>query len=335
MPSPPYRAVALLYPDALATSVTLPMEILHAAAQRARAGGRAARGCAFRLAGAAGPGQVRLGTGLTLTAATGLAAQPAPDLLLLPAIWRSPRRTRRLCEPLHGELARLAAAGTRLCSVGTASRVIADAGLLDGRSATTHWSDFDRFADDYPAVTLRRRHLITQSGNLYCAGSVNSIADLLVHIVEQWYGAAVARAVESQFSPEIRQAFRSAAFLEDSRTSHHDELVLDAQLYLQEHLAAQHSLGALARRAGIAPRSFSRRFRRATGSTPMAYLLALRIGEARSLLLHSDLPLGEIAWRCGWQSASRFSEQFRARTGLAPRDFRAATRGKRFQAQGA
>ena len=67
----------------------------------------------------------------------------------------------------------------------------------------------------------------------------------------------------------------------------------------------------------------------------MAYLLQLRIGEARSLLLHSDLSLGEIAWRCGWQSASRFSEQFRARTGLAPREFRAATRGKRFQAQGA
>ena len=255
---------------------------------------------------------------------------PAP-----PARSRCPRRTRRLCEPLHGELQRLAAAGTRLCSVGTASRVLADAGLLDGRSATTHWSDFDRFADDYPAITLRRRHLITQSGNLYCAGSVNSIADLLVHVVEQWYGAAVARAVESQFSPEIRQAFRSAAFLEDSRTSHHDELVLDAQLYLQEHLAAPHSVGALARRAGIAPRSFSRRFGRATGTTPMAYLLALRIGEARSLLLHSDLPLGEIAWRCGWQSASRFSEQFRARTGLAPREFRAATRGKRFQAQGA
>ncbi|KGE05131.1 GlxA family transcriptional regulator [Pseudohaliea rubra] len=328
-----YRAVALLYPDALATSITLPMEILHAAAQRARSGGRHTPGCNFHLAGAAGSGQVRLGTGLTLSASAGLGALPPPDLLLLPAVWRSPRRTRRLCEPLHGELRRLAAAGTRLCSVGTASRVLADAGLLDGRSATTHWSDFDRFAADYPTVTLRRRHLITQSGNLYCAGSVNSIADLLVHIVEQWYGPAVARAVESQFSPESRQTFMSAAFLEDSRTSHADERVLDAQLYLQENLAERHSLSALARRAGLAPRSFGRRFRRATGTTPMAYLLQLRVGEARSLLLHSDLPLGEVAWRCGWQSASRFSEQFRARTGLAPREYRAATRGKRFQAQ--
>lgn len=332
MPGPlPFQAAALLYPDALATSVTLPMEIFRAARQRARARGGGRQHDSFRLVGLDGAGAVALASGITLYADAALATLPPPDFLLLPAIWRSPRRAQQQCGPLHATLRTFAAAGSVLCAVGTASRILADAGLLDGRSATTHWSDFDRFARSYPAVTLRRRHLITESGGLYCVGSVNSIADLTVHMVEQRYGVATARAVESQFSPEIRRTFRSAAFLEDSRTAHHDEDILEAQLYLREHLGEQHSLDRLAARAGLATRSFGRRFRRATGTTPLAYLADLRTNEARSLLLQSDLPIGEIAWHCGWSSASRFSQQFRRRTGLSPREYRIATRGKRFQ----
>ncbi|MFN2329641.1 MAG: helix-turn-helix domain-containing protein, partial [Chromatocurvus sp.] len=159
---------------------------------------------------------------------------------------------------------------------------------------------------------------------------LNSIADLMVHVVELWYGKRIARAVENQFSPEIRRTFQTAAFLEGMHTAHHDELILEAQMRMQEQLASPKPLRDVARDAGLGTRSFTRRFRRATGMSPLQYVMQLRVSEAKSLLLQSNLDINEITWRCGWQSASLFSRQFRLRVGMSPRDYRAAVRGKRF-----
>lgn len=323
-------AAALLYPDALATSVTLPMEILRAAGQLASATRRDTNPGQFRLLTTAGDGPVSFSSGLELGTSGELRAAPHVDLLILPAIWRSPNRTLRLCAPLLPELQRRHEQGTLLCSVGTASCLLAEAGLLDGRSATTHWNDFEPFSRRYPEVNLKRRHLITQSGTIYCVGSVNSIADLMVHVVELWYGKRISRAVENQFSPEIRRRFHTAAFLEGTHTAHHDEAVMEAQISMQEHVASPRPLQELAQAAGLGVRSFTRRFRRATGMSPLQYAMQLRVNEARSLLLHSNLDINDIAWRCGWQSGSLFSRQFRLRVGMPPRDYRAAVRGKRF-----
>lgn len=323
-------AAALLYPDALATSITLPMEILHAASQLASVAKRGRTQGQFRLLSTEGDKPVTLGSGLVLTPAASLRSSPMIDMLILPAIWRSPDRTLGLSKHLLPELRRRYAEGTVLCSVGTASSLLAEAGLLAGRSATTHWNYFDRFEKRYPDVNLKRRHLITQSGSIFCVGSVNSIADLMVHMVELWYGKQISRAVENQFSPEIRRTFHTAAFLEGAHTAHHDEVILEAQTSMQEQLTNPRPLKDVARNAGLGMRSFTRRFRRATGVSPLQYAMQLRVGEAKSLLLHSNLDINEIAWRCGWQSASLFSRQFKLRVGMPPRDYRAAVRGKRF-----
>jgi len=326
-----HTSIALLYPNALATSISLPLEILHAAAQQRRAH-RRNEPAARQLLALPGPGTdaPQLAGGLQLHTSHRLQDLPAPALLILPAIWRNPAPALRQCRHIHAVLRDYAERGTLICSVGTGSCLLAEAGLLDGRVATTHWNYFDHFARRYPRVDLKRRHLITQAGNIYCAGSVNSIADLMVHIVERWYGPRCARAVEHQFSPEIRQSFTAAAFLEHGRSAHHDEQILQLQLYLQETLQEQHSLASMAAHTGLSTRGLSRRFRSATGVSALQYLLQLRVQEARALLLHSNLNLGEIAWRCGWSSASQFSQQFRAREGVSPSGYRAAVRGKRF-----
>ncbi|MDP5054956.1 MAG: helix-turn-helix domain-containing protein, partial [Congregibacter sp.] len=251
---------------------------------------------------------------------------------ILPAIWRHPRRVVRGASAWLPKVRELYERGSSICSVGTASALLAETGLLDRRPATTHWHDFDRFEHSYPKVLLKRRHLITQSERLYCVGSVNSIGDLMVHFVEQWYGERIARAVEAQFSPEARQSFETAAFLQESTGAHHDVLIRDAQDYMQLHPAQTHSIASLAAISGLSARSFGRRFRRATGETPIHYLLNLRIREAKALLQHSDLALADIAWRCGFSSPSRFSQSFRSATDLSPSAFREAVRGKRFGA---
>lgn len=327
-----YTVAALVYPDALATSLTLPMEILGAAGQMARGTDRRAPQVEFLLAGEA-IGAVTLASGLTLHTTAQRDKLPMLDLLLLPAIWRNPLPTLAVCRSWLPTLADIAAAGTRICSVGTASSLLAEANLLQGRPATTHWNDFERFRKRYPDVDLKTRHLITQSSSIYCVGSVNSIADFCVHIVEDWYGSRIARAVEHQFSPEIRQPFRSAAWQDQPRTSHHDETVLQAQLWLQAHLRRPVTINRLAAELGVSPRTLNRRFRQATGMSPLTYLNTLRSNNARELLRRSNLSISEIAWQLGLQDVSYFSRLFRRFNGVTPGAYRAAVRGKLFAPQ--
>jgi transcriptional regulator GlxA family with amidase domain len=324
-----YTAATLLYPNALATSVTLPMEILQAASQMASANSRSGPQVQVLLA-APTKEAITLSSGLTLVPHISYAQLPELDLLLLPAIWRNPVPTIRAMQGWLDTLRAYAAAGTRICSVGTASCLLAEAGLLTGQSATTHWNYFSQFARRYPDVELKTRHLITQTGNIYCVGSVNSIADVMVHIAEEWFGSRIARAVENQFSPEIRRSFRAAAYQNEADSSHHDETIIEAQQWLQERLKRAITMADLAKHLGLTSRTFNRRFRQATGVSPQAYLQNLRITHAQELLKHSNLGVGEIAWQIGLQDASYFSQLFRRHCGMSPLNYRQAVRGKLF-----
>ncbi len=324
-----YTAAVLLYPHALATSFTLPMEILQAASQMAsvRAG---ARPQIRVLLAAPEKKLMTLSSGLSVRPDITFDSLPPLDLLLLPAIWRNPLPTVMAMAPWQDLLRQLATSGTRICSVGTGSCLLAEAGLLTGKPATTHWNYFDRFSARYPEVMLKTRHLITQSDNIYCVGSVNSIADLVVHIAEEWFGSRIARAVENQFSPEIRRSFRAAAYQNEADSSHHDETVMEAQQWLRERIGQPISMRQLARHLDLSSRTLNRRFRRSTGMSPQSYLQGLRIGTSKELLKHSNLNIGEIAWQVGLQDASYFSQLFRRHCGVSPLHYRESVRGKLF-----
>lgn len=325
-------AAAALYPQALATSVTLPMEILQAASQMASVQDRGAFQVRFLLA-APDLTPLTLGSGIILRPDITLAELPPLDLLLLPAIWRNPLAAVAGAQDWLALLCEQAARGTRICSVGTGSYLLAEAGLLDGKAATTHWNYFEAFSRRYPAVDLKTRHLITQSDNIYCVGSVNSIADLMVHIVEEWFGSRIARAIENQFSPEIRRSFRAAAYQKEANSSHHDEVVAQAQQWLQINLSSPVTMAQLAEHTQMNARTLHRRFKRATGMTPLTYLQSLRIAGAKELLRHSNLTVGDIAWQHGMQDVSYFSQLFRRHSGMSPLQYRNAVRGKLFTPQ--
>ena len=323
------RVVSAVYPSALATSLTLPMDVLRGASQAMSTRRRGQPQLEFVIAATSLAPVITAG-GLKITPDITLAEVAPCDMLLLPAMWRNPLPTlhqqRAWCELLP----ELAASGTTICGVGTATCLLAECGLLDGKAATTHWNYFSGFARRYPLVKLKRRHLITQSDNLYCAGSVNSIADLMIHIVEEWFGRRIARAVESQFSPEIRRPFRAHAYqsLEDS--SHHDELVLDAQQLLQDQLAQPLQIADIAHKLQCSARTLSRRFRAATGVSASQYLRIQRMTQAKELLRTTNLSVGEVSWQVGLQDASYFSKLFTHHSGLTPARYRHSVRGKLF-----
>lgn len=319
---------AILYPDVLATSLTLPMEIFHAAGQMLQ---RESDNPSIHFILASEDGQaITAASGLPMHAHCCWSDIAQADLVILPAIWRNPLRGLRHTNNLTPLLHHWQAQDTILCSVGSASFVLAQAGLLKGKAATTHWQYFSLFARRYPDVLLKRRHLITQADNLYCTGSVNSIADFAVHIVQQWYGQAIARALENQFSPEIRHPFNATAYRSTIHSSHHDELVYLVQNRLQEQIISPPTIAAMAKDLNISHRTLNRRFRDATGLSPQSYLQTLRISTAKDLLRHSNLSISEIAWQVGLQDTSYFARLFHRHCGISPLAYRKAVRGKRF-----
>ena len=323
------EVIAALYPRTLATSLALPMDILHAASQAASLEQRGHSQLRFRLA-SIDLTPVSIVGGLKITPDLTLAQIEHCDMLLLPALWRNPEPVLRSQSAWLELLPRLAAQGTTICSVGTASCFLAASGLLDGQAATTHWNYFNEFEQRYPQVRLKKRHLITQSGELYCAGSVNSGADLMIHLVEGWFGQRIARSIESQFSPEIRRPFRAHAYqsLEDS--AHHDELVLSAQQWLQDQLHKRLAMTELATSLQCSVRTLNRRFKAILGISPTQYLQQQRLSAAKELLRASNLSVGEVAWQVGLHDVSYFTSLFQKQVGQTPARYRRSVRGKLF-----
>jgi transcriptional regulator GlxA family with amidase domain len=323
----------LALPDALASSLSLPMEMLTAADQLARAnrGGNRTEFSPLRH-DCVGPGGIEIETanGLTLKLSGDIGDVLATDLLIIPALWRNPRLVLRKHPNLLPWLQQLARGKARLCAVGTGSFLLAEAGLLDNKPATTHWFYFDQFAQRYPRVLLQRHHLITEAGTIFCAGSVNSVADLTIHFIELFYGRVLARKVEAQFSPEIRQPFASHAYSAGHSNVHSDELVVQAQDFLRSNYAESVLMPELAQSLGISLRTLNRRFKLATGVSPNNYLLQQRLHNARELLRTSNLSIAEVAMAAGYSDSDYFSRLFRETMKQTPRDYRESVRGKLF-----
>lgn len=319
----------LALPDALASSLTLPLEMFTAADNLARASDRQQSPLGRSVISIGGDAVTTAG-GLTVQADADWQQIAETDLLILPALWRSPRIHLRRYPQLLPWLRELARRGTRLCAVGTSSFFLAEAGLLDHRPATTHWFYFDDFAKRYPQVQLKRHHLITEAEGIFCTGSVNSVADLTIHFIDLFYGNRIARGVEAQFSPEIRQPFESSAFNAERPDVHDDELVIEAQDWLRAHHAEALTIPAVAQQLETSLRSLNRRFRTATGMSPLAYLQQYRLQNARDLLRTSNLSIAEVALQVGYQDSGYFCRLFKQTMKQTPRDYRLAVRGKLF-----
>ena len=320
-----FRVAALLHEDILASSITLPMEILAGAAQALGRGSQ--QSLRFQCFSDQG-GSLTLQSGLTIVTGS-LDALQDTDLLIIPAIWRQPQRALQK-HPRHIDVItqHLSHRGLTV-SIGSGSFLLAATGLMNGRSATTHWHWFDHFRKRYPLVQLEREQLITQSDQVFCVSSVNSVADLMVYLCGQIFSPRVARHIENQFSPEIRQRF-SPSPVGAPRDLHGDELIVDAQIDIGRDLRSVTPLPAMAQKLGVSARTLARRFSAATGVSITEYRQLRRLDEAQALLRRTNLSIMEIGHAVGLADASHFTRMFREQTGLTPSGYRIAVREKAF-----
>ncbi|GAA6172113.1 helix-turn-helix domain-containing protein [Colwellia sp. KU-HH00111] len=324
----------IIYQHVLATGLTLPLEMLLAGEAFARRYNK---------------GSIRLHTQLVsqeasaVTSRAGIQFLPdvtiaqlsgtkatIPDIILVPSLWRNPRPILKKHSKLIAWLKHCWQQGSTLLAVGTGVCFLAESGLLDDHSATTHWHYVDQFKRDYPKVALKPDFFITQSERIYCAASLNALADIIVHLINQHYGRAAAQNVERNFSHEIRKPYEEQRYLEGAVDRHADELIAQIQFWLRTNLNSDLSLAELAQEFGLSQRSFTRRFKMATGLRATQYWQQLRIETAKELLASSNLSIQEIAYHVGYQDQGHLTRLFKQSLALTPKDYRAMVRKKLF-----
>lgn len=324
----------VIYEHVLATGLTLPLEMMLAGEAFARRYDKSAMVLKTQLISQE-TDVVRSRAGLTLTPDISLSEYSIedidiPDIILIPSLWRNPRPILKKHKKLIAWINYCWQQGATLLAVGTGVCFVAESGLLDNHSATTHWHYVEQFKRDYPKVALKPDFFITQSERIYCAASLNALADIIVHIIGQTYGRAAAQNVEGNFSHEIRKPYEEQRYLEGAVDRHPDELIAQIQFWLRTNLNSELSLAELAQQFGLSQRSFSRRFKLATGLRATEYWQNLRIEAAKDLLASSNLSIQEISYHVGYQDQGHLTRLFKQNLTLTPKDYRAMVRKKLF-----
>jgi transcriptional regulator GlxA family with amidase domain len=212
--------------------------------------------------------------------------------------------------------------GAEIASVCSGVGLVAETGMLDGKRATTHWGLADRFRQKYPKVKWMPELMVTEDQGFYCGGGVHAALDLSLYLVEKFCGHEIALQSAKALLIETPRAWQAGFAVVPLKTEHNDDSISRAQDWLHENFRRTFPLDAPARRVGMSLRNFVRRFKQATGDSPLIYLQKLRVAAAKRLLEHDHRTVQEISDAVGYQDVAFFRTLFERHTGVSPSSYR-------------
>ncbi|WP_246115537.1 GlxA family transcriptional regulator [Trebonia kvetii] len=222
-------------------------------------------------------------------------------------------------------LRRARAEGKRILSLCSGAFVLAAAGLLDGHTATTHWSECAELARMYPRVRVDPRVLYVDEGNLLTSAGSAASLDLCLHVVQRDYGTEIAARIARDLVVPLHRPGGQAQYIETPMPSPAEpDLFGDTLAWMREHLQEPVTVSDLAERAAMSPRTFARRFLASTGTTPLQWILAERIRLAQRLLETTGLPVDAIAHQSGFGTADNLRKHFGRTVRTTPQSYRRA-----------
>jgi len=313
----PHRVVALCLEGLVAFDLTAATHVFFAASD--------ARGTPLYEVSTCSPG------GSAVATTTGFGVSPQADLgalrdaetIVVPGYFA-------LLDPPPAEalssLREAAGGGARVISVCTGAFALGHAGLLDGRRATTHWAGAGRLAELFPRTEVDPAALYVDEGRVMTSAGLSAGIDLCLHVVRKDFGAAAGERVARRMVAAPHRDGGQAQFIERPPAASDAGSLEETRRWACERLSEPLDVAALARHAGVSPRTFARRFRVETGTTPLRWLHGRRVLEARRLLEESDLPVDQVAWRSGFGTAASLREHFRRATATTPTAYRRAFR---------
>jgi transcriptional regulator GlxA family with amidase domain len=307
--------VILAYPGVQSLDVTGPLEVFTGAGQ--------SRPGAYRiLIAAPDRGAVTTESGLRLLPDCAVSDLPtAIDTLIVPGGWSAMRPDKH--RELIGWLPGAAASARRIASVCGGAFLLAEAGLLAGRRATTHWYACPDLAERYPDVTVEAAPIYVRDGDVWTSAGVTAGIDLALALVEDDLGHEVALTVARWLVVFLRRPGNQAQFSTQlaAQTADH-EPVRAVQHWIAANPGADCAVDELARRARMSPRHFARTFTAQVGMAPGQYVTSIRLEAARRRLEESDTALATVASTCGLGSAETLRRTFQHALGMSPAEYR-------------
>ena len=212
--------------------------------------------------------------------------------------------------------------GTHVAAMCTGTFFLAETGLLDYKSATTHWGFVDDFRKLYPRINLIPERLITDEGDVYCCGASNACFDIALYLVQKMVGREIALQTAKVFICDMDRIYQSEWAVFRFQKSHKDEMVLKAQAIMEKAYATINTIEDLCDQIGIGRRSLERRFKAATGDTPLKYLHRLRVEAAKRIIETKSCSFDEIAYQVGYENSGFFRKVFTDLCHISPKTYR-------------
>ncbi|HEX3689915.1 MAG TPA: helix-turn-helix domain-containing protein [Solirubrobacteraceae bacterium] len=270
------------------------------------------------------PGPVRSSTGIDVVASAGIEALWDADTIVVPGL--EPDTDREGFAIAAEAVAHAHGTGARVMSVCTGAFVLAEAGVLDGRRATTHWDSTERLARRYPEVSVDPSVLYVDEGSVLTSAGVAAGLDLCLHVIRRDHGAAFAARIARRTVIAPHRDGGQAQFVAQPIAEHTGAgtSLAATRAWALDRLDQPLDVTTLARQACMSARSFARRFRAETGTTPAQWILDQRTRVAQSLLETTDLPVEHVAVRTGFGSATTLRTHFGRRLATTPTAYRRA-----------
>lgn len=271
-------------------------------------------------------GPVRLASGLSVDAHRGIDELASTDIVIVPSVLLSGSDWEKGRYPEMVEwLAAMHRRGASLCSACSGIFLLAETGLFDRVESTVHWGYADAFRRTYPDVPVFPDRVLVTAGahqKLVSSGASMTWHDLVLYLIARHVGATAAQTVARFFALQWHHDGLAPYIVFDGPKNHNDAAVADAQDWLKSHFSVTSPVEEMIRRSAMAERTFKRRFKLATGYTPIDYVQRLRVEDAKRRLERTDAPIDEISWKVGYEDAAFFRRLFKRATGLPPGVYR-------------
>jgi transcriptional regulator GlxA family with amidase domain len=253
---------------------------------------------------------------------THISAVKKTDLVIIPSLNHNYEKAVKENQALISWIEEQYKNGAEIASVCTGAYLLASTGLLDGKTCSTHWGVAESFRTMFPQVNLQTDKLITDENGIYTNGGAYSFLNLLIYLVEKKYDRQTAIYCSKVFQIEMDRQSQSAFIIFKGQKQHGDEMVQEAQSYIESSLQEKISVEQLSARFAVGRRHFDRRFIKATGNTPLEYLQRVKIESAKKAFETTRKTVNEVMYEVGYSDVKAFREVFRKVTGMSPLEYR-------------
>lgn len=269
---------------------------------------------------------ITLADGLPLHIHRGIDEIDRTDIVIVPSLlvpgkqWKTGRYPRLVSwlQAKHHE-------GASLCSACSGIFLLGETGLFDGKSTTVHWAFADKLRASFPEIHASPEKVLIatgEEGRLISSGASTSWHDLVLYLIAERVGAASALAIARYYALEWHRDGLAAYFVYVPPRDHGDSTILGCQDWLADNYSVANPIEEMTKRSGLTSRTLKRRFTKATGLAPIAYVQTLRIEESKRRLEGTGIAIDEISWQVGYEDPAFFRRLFKRMTGITPGDYR-------------